>query len=241
MTNNNYSNSSTFLGKLNEPNSFEINGLPPQNLAAEEAVLGGILLDPDALNRVISNLNPEAFYVTPHQIIYKTFLDLHKQGKSADLMNVATFLEDNRLIEDVGGRAKLAQLVDRTVSAHNIQELADLIIEKYHRRQIINLSSELSKLGHAGHLSWPEVIKEAENKALQLAAYRKCGKNYQHAAAEAELQKITKELEEVEAIPDEFRKKLAIRTLTKQYGLKTEKEFKDLHAKWLSSANKATR
>lgn len=238
MTSNNYLNSSIFHGKLAAPQSFEINGLPPQNIEAEEAILGGILLDPDALNRVISNLNAEAFYISAHQLIYRACVELHKQGKPTDLTNIFTFLRDNGQLEQTGSQAKLAQLVDRTVSAINIDNLAELVMEKYRCRQIIYLSNELNKLGHSNHIPSPELLKEVENKALEIAACCK-HKNQQHAQAEAELKKITRELEEIEAIPDEFRKKLAIRTLTKQYGLKTEKEFKDLHAKWLSSTNKA--
>ncbi|NDG74326.1 MAG: replicative DNA helicase, partial [Synechococcaceae bacterium WB8_1B_136] len=70
-----------------EDASFEAlpDGVPPQNLEAEEAVLGGILLDPDAIGRVADVLQPEAFYLSAHREIYRTALMLHSQGKPTDL------------------------------------------------------------------------------------------------------------------------------------------------------------
>ena len=69
-----------------EPN-FEAlpDSVPPQNLEAEEAVLGGILLDPDAIGRVADVLQPEAFYLNAHREIFRTALMLHSQGKPTDL------------------------------------------------------------------------------------------------------------------------------------------------------------
>ena len=73
-------------GRDDEPN-FEAlpDSLPPQNLEAEEAVLGGILLDPDAIGRVADVLQPEAFYLNAHREIFRTALMLHGQGKPTDL------------------------------------------------------------------------------------------------------------------------------------------------------------
>ncbi|MCP9824016.1 DnaB-like helicase N-terminal domain-containing protein, partial [Synechococcus sp. EJ6-Ellesmere] len=68
--------------------------VPPQNLEAEEAVLGGILLDPDALGRIADVLRPEAFYLGAHREIYRTALMLHGQGKPTDLTAMAAWLAD---------------------------------------------------------------------------------------------------------------------------------------------------
>ena len=74
--------------------SFEAlpDGVPPQNLEAEEAVLGGILLDPDAIGRVADVLQPEAFYLNAHREIYRTALMLHSQGKPTDLTAMTAWL-----------------------------------------------------------------------------------------------------------------------------------------------------
>ena len=77
-----------------EDASFEAlpDGVPPQNLEAEEAVLGGILLDPDAIGRVADVLQPEAFYLSAHREIYRTALMLHSQGKPTDLTAMTAWL-----------------------------------------------------------------------------------------------------------------------------------------------------
>jgi len=66
--------------------------LPPQNIEAEEAILGGILLDPEAISRVMDTLRPEIFYVGAHQEIFRACLMLHNQSRPTDTMSVATWL-----------------------------------------------------------------------------------------------------------------------------------------------------
>ena len=111
--------------------------LPPQNIEAEESILGGILLDPQAMGRVIDLLSAEAFYVKAHQEIYQAALKLHCQKQPTDVMTVKSTLEDHHLLEQVGGIDKLMQLVDRTVSAVNIDRYALLVMDKYLRRRLM--------------------------------------------------------------------------------------------------------
>ena len=81
-------------GRERDGASFEAlaDSIPPQNLEAEEAVLGGILLDPDAIGRVADVLQPEAFYLNAHREIYRTAVMLHSQGKPTDLTAMAAWL-----------------------------------------------------------------------------------------------------------------------------------------------------
>jgi len=90
-----------------EPN-FEAlpDSIPPQNLEAEEAVLGGILLDPDAIGRVADVLQPEAFYMNAHREIFRTALMLHGQGKPTDLTAMSAWLADTGSLEKVGGNRR---------------------------------------------------------------------------------------------------------------------------------------
>jgi replicative DNA helicase len=97
-----------------------VDKIMPTNIDAEEAILGGILIDPIAINRVANILRPEALAITVHQHIYRAALALHSKEQPTDLMNVTTFLADHNLLEVVGGETKLVMLVDRTVSAVNI-------------------------------------------------------------------------------------------------------------------------
>ncbi len=122
--------------------------LPPQNIEAEEAILGGILLDPEAITRVRDILVTEAFYISTHRDIYAAAVELDNQGKPTDLLAVINWLSDRNLLSKIGGRNQLASLVDRTVSAVNIDALAQLVMDKYHRRQLIKASGEIYALAH---------------------------------------------------------------------------------------------
>ncbi|WP_448573244.1 replicative DNA helicase [Trichothermofontia sp.] len=138
--------------------------LPPQNVEAEEAILGGILLDPEALGRIRDQLRPEAFYISAHQELYRAALALHAQGKPTDLMSVTAWLQDRGTLEKVGGPSRLAQLVDRTVSAVNIDQYAALVTEKYQRRKLIQAGAEIMQLGYEADLELPKVLDQAEQK-----------------------------------------------------------------------------
>ncbi|MGH1394605.1 MAG: replicative DNA helicase [Trichormus sp.] len=151
--------------------SFESRGsnsLPPQNIEAEEAILGGILLDPEAISRVSDRLKPEMFYISSHKDIYQATLRLHQQGKPTDLLAVTSWLADHDLLTKVGGRNKLATLVDRTVSAVNIDALAGLVIEKYLRRQLIKAGNEVVQLGYQTETELPIVLDQAEQKVFSV-------------------------------------------------------------------------
>jgi len=76
--------------------------LPPQNIEVEEAILGGILLDPEAIGRVSDRLVPEAFYISAHKDIYQAAIVLHNQGKPTDLLSVTSWLADKDLLNRVG-------------------------------------------------------------------------------------------------------------------------------------------
>ncbi|MBD0385329.1 MAG: replicative DNA helicase [Nostoc sp. C3-bin3] len=146
--------------------------LPPQNIEAEEAILGGILLDPEAISRVSDRLLPEAFYISAHKDIYQAAVRLHTQGKPTDLLSVTSWLTDHDLLARIGGRNKLATLVDRTVSAVNIDALAGLVMEKYLRRQLIKAGNEIVHLGYETETELPQVLDQAEQKVFGVTQER---------------------------------------------------------------------
>ena len=121
--------------------------IPPQNIQAEESVLGGILLDPDAIGRIADILRPEAFYISAHQEIYRTALMLHTQGKPTDLTSMSAWLADNRTLEKIGGNNKLVELVENVSSTASIEQVANLISDKFLRRQLIRSGNEVIELG----------------------------------------------------------------------------------------------
>ena len=148
------------------------NSLPPQIIEAEEAILGGILLDPEAMVRVADILVKEAFYVRAHREIYNAAMMLHSQGKPTDLMTVSTWLADRDLLEKIGGTTKIAQLLNRTVSAANVDRYATLVMDKYVRRQLITAGHEIVDLGYHTAEELDKVLDESEQKIFRLTQER---------------------------------------------------------------------
>ncbi|BAY73281.1 DnaB-like helicase (plasmid) [Trichormus variabilis NIES-23] len=142
--------------------------LPPQSIEAEESVLGGIMIDPQAFDRISHILVPEAFYVSAHTIIYQAFTQLRATFQPTDLLCLTNWLMDHNLLERIGGRNKLATLFDRTVSAVNIDVLADLVMQKYRRRQLIKIGNEIMQLGYETQTDLGQIFSQAEQKVFRV-------------------------------------------------------------------------
>lgn len=143
--------------------------VPPQNLEAEEVVLGGILLDPDAIGRVADILQPEAFYLGAHREIYRTALMLHSQGKPTDLTAMGAWLADTGQLEKVGGTARLSELVDRTLSTASLETVARLVMDKHLRRQLIRSGNNVIRLGFDQAKPMEQVLDEAEQEIFAIS------------------------------------------------------------------------
>lgn len=204
--------------------------LPPQNVEAEEWLLGGILLDPSAIERVVDKLPPEAFYISHHQIIYKAAIALHRRGLPTDLMHVATWLYDHKELEKIGGQSKLANLVDRTVSSINLDRYADLILDKYLRRCIIHTASEVVQLGYETFLELPTLVDRIGAKFESLhhpLMNRQCDPD------EFAYNKLIKDIRELEVkISDPGLKTWKLQKLAKQYD-RSPKQLEELYFKSL--------
>jgi replicative DNA helicase len=146
--------------------------LMPTNVEAEEAILGGILIDPEAISRIAELLRSEFFAITAHQVIYRSALDLFFEGQPTDLMTVTTRLADRSLLEQIGGQTKLAQLVDRTVSAVNIDQYAVLVEDKYQRRKLIEAGNNIVQLGYETAIPLDIVLDRAEQQIFSITQER---------------------------------------------------------------------
>ena len=151
---------------MKEPN------LPPANIEAEEAILGGILFDPKAISQVEPFLLPSAFYVSAHQEIYQTALKLYHQNSPTDFMAVSTYLADRDRLDKVGGTAKLAQLLNRTVSAINIDRYANLVMDKFHRRRVIEVGHKILDFGYDSTLELEQLLNNSEQEIFSLSQQR---------------------------------------------------------------------
>lgn len=148
--------------------SKEDDRLAPVNIEAEEAILGSIIFDPSAMHTVADILSSDAFYVMAHQQIYKAALELYHKDQPTDLMAVSTWLEDRKLLKKVGGMSKLSQLLNRNVSAVNIDRYTKLVLEKYQRRQLIAAANDIAALGYDHAIELETVLNTSEEKIFNL-------------------------------------------------------------------------
>ncbi|MEH2392594.1 MAG: DnaB-like helicase N-terminal domain-containing protein [Nostoc sp.] len=149
-----------------EETSFEPdnNRIPPCDIEAEEQVLGGILLDENAIYRVKDRLRPEHFYIGAHKDIYQACLRVSKKGIPTGALHVTSWLSDHKLLEKIGGRNKIATLVDRTVSAVNIDSFAASVIFKATLREVIKGSNELAALACDTQTDWTDICVAFEKR-----------------------------------------------------------------------------
>src|SRR5690606_23295382 len=117
--------------------------LPPQAGDLEEAVLGALMLEKNALCEVIDILRPETFYVEAHQKIFEAIYSLFQKSAPIDLLTVTAELRQMGALVLVGGAYYITQLTDRVVSAANIEYHARIVSQKYIQRELIKISTEI--------------------------------------------------------------------------------------------------
>ncbi|TRX49458.1 replicative DNA helicase [Fulvivirga sp. M361] len=117
--------------------------VPPQALDLEEAVLGALMLEKDALSTVIDILKPESFYKDAHQEIYRSIVELFNNSEPVDMRTVAAKLRKNGQLEFTGGAYYIAELTSKVSSAANIEYHARIVTEMAIKRELIRVASEI--------------------------------------------------------------------------------------------------
>jgi len=117
--------------------------LPPQVIEIEESVLGGIMLDKDAIGLVVEILNSDSFYKDSHKIIFKAMYNLYSKGEPIDIITVSQQLREQGDLEKVGGSVYVMQLTNRLTSGGNIEYHARVVKEKQIQRSLIKIGSKV--------------------------------------------------------------------------------------------------
>ena len=123
-------------------------GMLPQNVEAEEAVLGAILVNPNVITKVVETLKPESFYKPAHRYIYESMLQLFNSNERIDIVSVSDVLSYNSKLETIGGRAYVNDLCYKTITTSNIEYYAKIVQEKAIKRALINAGSEIVSFGY---------------------------------------------------------------------------------------------
>lgn len=152
--------------------SQQVDRLAPHNVEAEEAVLGAILLSPEALFEILPFLNTDDFFIVRHAWIWEAILNLHERRAPIDYLTVASELEQMGRLEEIGGAAYLVHLVNRTPSALNIEGYGHVVEQLALRRRLIEAASRIAQVAHSEEPDIDEIINRAEQAIFEVTERR---------------------------------------------------------------------
>src|SRR3954454_11989692 len=153
--------------------------LPPQNIEAEQAVLGAIFLEPSSLTLASEMLIPEDFYRGAHQRIFNAMLKLNDKGEAIDLVTVTEELAATKLLEDVGGISYLSELAGSVPTAANIEYYAKIVEEKSLLRRLIRTATSIAQDSYTREDEVDALLGEAEKSILEVSQRKSAGSFHQ--------------------------------------------------------------
>ncbi|RAK20553.1 primary replicative DNA helicase [Anoxybacillus vitaminiphilus] len=149
--------------------------IPPQNIEAEQAVLGAIFLDSAALTLASEVLVPEDFYRASHQKIFHAMLKVADKGEPVDLVTVTAELADAKMLEEVGGVSYLSELANSVPTAANVEYYARIVEEKSILRRLIRTATSIAQEGYTREDEVNDLLNEAEKKIMEVSQRKNTG------------------------------------------------------------------
>ncbi|MBR2568400.1 MAG: replicative DNA helicase [Paenibacillus sp.] len=153
-------------------NEAFVDRIPPQNQEAEQAVLGAILLQSEALITAMERVQVEDFYLPGHQHIFEAMIELNEENQPIDLITLTSHLQDRKLLDEVGGVSYLARLANAVPTAANVDYYAQIIEEKSMLRRLIRTATQIVTESYAGDDDVSALLSDAERKILEISNQR---------------------------------------------------------------------
>lgn len=152
--------------------SAELRKIPPQQIEAEQSLLGGIMVDSSGLPAALEILKGDEFYKESHRVIFTAIQDLFEQNEPIDILTVTNLLDQRKQLEGVGGASYIAALTDIMPTAANVGAYAKIIGEKAVLRRLIQSANEIIASAYGGGKSSEEVLDTAESAIFRVAERR---------------------------------------------------------------------
>ncbi|QFT91183.1 Replicative DNA helicase [Bacillus sp. THAF10] len=149
--------------------------IPPQNIEAEQAVIGAIFLEPQALTLAAELVMPDDFYRASHQKIFDCMLNLSDRGEPVDLVTVTSELANLKLLEEVGGVSYLSDIAGSVPTAANIEYYAKIVEEKSILRRLIRTATNIAQEGYTREDEVAGLLNEAEKQILEVSQRKNSG------------------------------------------------------------------
>ena len=141
---------------------------PPHDIDAERALLGALMLKPEAMHDVSVTVYPESFYADKHREIFRAILDTFMKGDPIDILSITTRLKSRDLLERTGGASYITELVETVPAAGNANYYATLVQNKSILRGLINAAGDIAELGYSDPENIEEAMDSAEKKVYQV-------------------------------------------------------------------------
>lgn len=146
--------------------------VPPQDIEAEQAVLGAIFLDADALVEAMAVIEPQDFYRRAHQIVFRSMIALNDRNENIDIITLKSQIESENTLEDVGGISYLTELSQVTPTASGVVHYAKIVKDKSTLRELIQAATKIVKEGYSQEGSVEEIVEAAEKGILNVSEKR---------------------------------------------------------------------
>lgn len=146
-----------------------IEKVPPQNIEAEQSVLGALLIDGEAIMKIADQLTPEDFYRPNNETIFRTMLELTHKHEPIDVLSLTNRLKELNLLEQVGGESLLAELSTQISSSSNIAYYANIIQKKATLRRLIRTAGDILDLGWREEQDVEKILDEAEQRLFNVS------------------------------------------------------------------------
>ena len=146
-----------------------IDRVPPQNIDAEQAVLGAMLIKKEAIAEVAQILRPEDFYRDAHKIVYEAMLNLFNKNEPADIVTVSDYLNNENLMEKVGGVTFITAWANTVPTAANVTYHAKIVREKADLRNLINTATDIAGMAYESSDDVADVIDKSEKMIMEVA------------------------------------------------------------------------
>lgn len=147
--------------------------VPPQNIEAEQSVLGAMLIEKEAIPKVMEILRNTDFYREAHRVIFNAMLELYNKNEAVDMITVTEILKRDNKLEDVGGIAYVTSLANAVPTAANVTYHASIIEEKSILRQLVSVSTQIASMGYEANDDVKNIIDSAESKILEISNRKK--------------------------------------------------------------------
>ena len=151
-----------------KPTKSKLLRTPPHDLEAERALLGAIMLKPEAMHDIAVTVYPESFYADKHTEIYRAILEQFTKGEPIDLLSISNRLKKNGQLERVGGATYLTELIETVPAAGNALYYAGLVHNKATLRGLIHAADDIAEMGYADPENLDETLDQAEKKVYNV-------------------------------------------------------------------------